>query len=113
MRSFYNRPFQVAASYLGVSLLAAGTLVAGQNNVPPQQGGQGSSPQVSSSGGWKRVGDAPDQAPPAGPPAGVETPAPGQNGGVPAQNQPMDQDPAPPPGAVGNASPPPYGQPGY
>jgi hypothetical protein len=113
MRSFYSRPFQVAASYLGVSLLAAGTLAAGQNNARPEQGAQRSTPQVASTGGWKRVGDAPDQAPPAAPPAGVEPAGPAENGGVPAQNLPMDQEPAPPPGAVGNASPQPYGQPGY
>jgi hypothetical protein len=114
MRSFYNRPFQLAASYAGISLLAAGTLAAGQSNVPPEQSGQSSNPQVASSGGWKRVGAAPEQVPPAAvPPASVDNTAPGQNGAGPGQNQPVDQQPAPPPGAVGNPAPPPYGQPGY
>ncbi len=111
MRSFYNRPFQAAASYLGISLLAAGTLASGQTNVPPQQGTQASPPQVASSGGWKRVGDGPDQAPP--PAASVDNGGPVQSAPPPEQNQPVDQQPAPPPGAVPNAGPQPYGQPGY
>ena len=113
MRSFSSHSFHVAASYLGISLLAAGTLAARQHNVPPEQRTQSSSPQVASSGGWKRVGDAPDQVPPAAAPAPPESAAPGQDGGVPAPNQPVDQDPATPPGAAGNPSPQPYGQPGY
>jgi len=121
MRSFYSHPFQAAASYLGVSLLAVGTLAAGQSagqsNVPPQQGSQPSTPQVSSSGGWKRVGDSPDQAPP--PPAGVESNPAGQSGPAPGQNpavdQPVYQEPPPAAGAPQSSGPPPqpYGQPGY
>jgi hypothetical protein len=107
MRSFYNRSFQVAAFYLGISLLAIGTLAGGQTNVP--QGPQASNPPVPGSGGWKRVGDSPDQAPPA---TGVDSYG-GQSGVAPGQNQPMDPEPAPPPGAVQNSGPQPYGQPGY
>ncbi|MFL6448203.1 MAG: hypothetical protein ACJ746_11015 [Bryobacteraceae bacterium] len=111
MRSLYYRSFQVAASYLGVSLLAAGTLAAGQSNLPTQQRTQPSNPQVASSaGGWKRVGDTPDQAPPA---TGVDPNVAAQSGTNSAPPQPMDQEPAPPPGAVQNAEPQPYGQPGY
>jgi len=111
MRSFYHRSFQAAASYLGISLLAAGTLASGQTNVPPQEATQASPPQVASSGGWKRVGEARDQAPP--PPASVENNGAVQSATPPQPNQPIDQQPAPPPGAVPNASPQPYGQPGY
>src|SRR3954453_14568304 len=103
MRSFYNRPFQVAASYLGISLLAAGTVAAGQSHATQDQGAHASAPQVASSGGWKRVGDAPDQGPP--PAASVENNAAGQSGVVPGQNQPMDPDPMPPAGAVQNQGP--------
>ncbi len=116
MRSFYSRPFQVGASYLGISLLAAGTLAAGQSNLPPQQGAQASNPQVASSGGWKRVGDSPDQAPPP-PPADVESSQAGPSGVAPGQNPPVEQEPPPPPGAAQNSGPQqqpqPYGQPGY
>src|SRR4051794_27302015 len=110
MRSFHNRPFRFAASYLGISLLAAGSLAAGQSNLPQEQGAHASSPQVASSGGWKRVGGSPDQAPPT---IGTEANPPGQSGSVtpPAPPaQPMNQQPGPPAGSVQNPGPQPYGQ---
>ncbi|MFL6414171.1 MAG: hypothetical protein ACJ74Y_00655 [Bryobacteraceae bacterium] len=110
MRSFYNRPFQAAASYLGISLLAAGALAAGQSNSAQEQGAQTSTPQVASSGGWKRVGDGPDQGPP--PAASVDNNVAGQSEVAPGQNQPMDPEPMPPAGASQNQGPQPYGQAG-
>jgi hypothetical protein len=111
MRSFYNRPFQVTASYLGIGLLAAGTVAAGQSNLPPAQGSQASNPQVAASGGWKRVGDSPDQTPPVS--SSPESYGAGNSGGAAEQSGPMDPEPAPPPGAVQNSGPQPYGQGGY
>lgn len=102
MRSFHNHFFQVGASYLSMGVLAVGSLTAGQSTFPGQT--QASNQQTASSGGWKRVGSSVDQSTPAN---SQDAYLPPQSGNNNEQNQPVDQDPMPPPGAVPN------GQAGY
>jgi hypothetical protein len=115
MKGIHTNPFRTAAYYLFVGVLAASTLAFAQDSNTPAT----DQPSAASSGGWKRVGDAPappDQAPPATDSNNVS-----QNAGYPPLQQPNDpnqqplsQPPSPGYGPAGNAqaAPPqaPYGQ---